>query len=70
MENLLDKLSDMQIIDTDGDLVAEVIAVHYIGKQLCVTVVPFEEEDDGARDPIPEMHVPEVLSVITGGNGG
>ncbi len=64
MHDLLDKLSELAIVDADGDVVAEVLAVHYVNGKLGVTVAIFEEDDDGEEEPVPEPVVRNVVNLV------
>lgn len=61
MQDLLSMLMNAKIRDMDGDVIAEVLGVHFSAGKLSLTVDiegydedEDEEPDDGAKDDIPE----------------
>ena len=64
MHDLLVNIIELVSVDADGDVVAEVLAVHYVNGKLGVTVAIFEEDDDGEEEPIPEPVVHNVVNLV------
>ena len=76
--DLLSMLQTAKVLDTDGDLLGDVLAIQIMGGQLSITVITEEEEegDDGGGEEIsPEERggltlVQPVKKEAPGGSNG
>lgn len=75
--DLLSMLQTAKVLDTDGDLLGDVLAIQIMGGQLAITVITEEEEegDDGGGQEITSEErggltlVQPVKQATVGGDG-
>jgi len=61
--DLLNMLQTARVLDTDGDLLGEVLAIQILGGQLAITIITEEEEvegDDGGGEEISPEEMGEL----------